>query len=184
MDAFIGEIRAFPYGFVPEGWFACSGQLISIAQWSALFSILGTTYGGDGRNTFGLPNLSDRLPNGMGTMPGGETYQWGREGGSQTVSLTVATMPKHRHQLTGASIKGVVGKLVTTPQPNICYLSNAILEPNTAPIRGNAYANDYDTAMNAHSISAEGQSLGHDNMMPFSVFRYCICWRGLYPSRS
>ncbi len=184
MDAFIGEIRAFPYGYVPEGWFSCSGQLIQIAEWSTLFSIIGTTYGGNGRSTFALPDLSDSLPNGMGTMPGGEYYPLGREGGAQTVTLTVATLPKHRHQLIGASIKGVVGKLVTTPIPNTCYLSNAIFEPTTAPVGGKAYANDYNTTMNAHSISTEGQSVGHENMMPFSVFRYCICWNGEYPRRS
>ena len=184
MDAFIGEIRAFPYGFVPEGWFACNGSLLQISQQSALFSIIGTTFGGNGYSTFGLPNLSDRVPNGMGTMPGGETYNWGRMGGAQEVALTVATIPTHRHQLTGASIKGVVGKLVTTPQPNICYLSNAILNATSSPVGGKAYNNSYNSTMNAHSISTQGQSQEHSNMMPYTVLRYCICWNGVYPTRS
>src|SRR4051794_23515172 len=105
-EPFLGEVRIFPFGFAPTGWAACNGQLLSIAQNTALFSLLGTTFGGDGRVTFGLPNLQGRLPLHAGQHPGGSQFYSGEEGGEETVLLNGAQLPVHTHALHASNQSG------------------------------------------------------------------------------
>ena len=103
-EPFIGQIQPLAFDFAPRGWARCDGQLLPISQNNALFSLLGTTYGGDGRITFALPNLQSRVPLKFGVRPGGGTYVLGEEGGSEQVTLTMSTMPEHNHLFIGTSL--------------------------------------------------------------------------------
>ncbi len=183
MDGYIGEVRALPYGFEPQGWMLCAGQFKSIMQFQALYSVIGTLYGGNGSTTFALPNLSARVPVSAGQRP--ETinvYNRGYIGGQSSVSLDYEHLPKHRHEVIGANIKGVIGKLVNTPVADTCYLSNAFDKTNNMLLY--AYGNDANCTMSSDSISLEGKSAPHNNMMPYLAFDYYICWDGRYPTRS
>lgn len=181
MDGYIGEVRPFPYGFAPRYWMRCEGQMLPVSQYSALFSIIGITYGGNGSTSFALPDLRYRVPNSSGQMIGGGSYSIGDKGGSETVPLLDRNLPPHKHQVIGANIKNAATKLVTTPQSGVCYLSNAFSHSGGL---GFAYANESNCTMDSDSISEEGQSLPHNNMMPYLVVSYCICIQGLYPHRS
>ena len=105
-DPFVAEIRMFPFNFAPSGWAACNGQLMPISQNTALFSLLGTTYGGDGRSTFGLPNLQGLAPMHPGQGPGLTAYQLGETGGSETVSLLQSEIPSHTHAMRTSAVDG------------------------------------------------------------------------------
>ncbi len=185
MDQYAGEIRVFPYKFIPEGWKQCWGQYLPIEQYQVLFAVIGTAYGGDGHTTFKLPNMLGRVPVGTGQRIGGSNYNLGNYGGYSQIILSEDSLPEHKHQIVGANIKNAASKLVTTPLSDTCYLSNAVVKipalprPSIMP----AYANSYNCTMNKGSISIEGGGQAHDNMMPYMEFVYCICVDGDYPPR-
>jgi microcystin-dependent protein len=169
---YVGEIRMFAGSFAPAGWAFCAGQLMPISENDTLFNLIGTTYGGDGQETFGIPNLQGRIPLHVGQGPGiSQSYQLGEMGGVESVTLTVQQTPNHTHALIGSSSIG------TDPTPNGDILaSSSILVPyvGIAP----------DATMAPNAIGVTGGSQPHDNMMPFLVVSFIISLFGIFPTQS
>jgi len=171
-EPFIGEVKIFGGNFAPRGWAFCNGQLLPISQNTALFSILGTTYGGDGRVTFALPNLQARFPLHQGAGPGLTPRTIGEVGGAASHTLSMAEMPQHTHQLFAsnsaatvlAPTLGVMAK-VTAPSPP--YHDAVSLAP-----------------MPPGSLSIAGGSQPHNNLQPFLVVNFIIAVQGIFPSRN
>ncbi|MDN4982122.1 tail fiber protein [Bradyrhizobium arachidis] len=171
-DPFVGEIRLFGFPRVPIGWFACNGQALPIAQYQVLYTVIGTTYGGDGVTTFNLPDLRGRVPIGQGQGPSLPPYTLGQPGGEETHTLIEAEMPIHSHALMSSTTVG------TTPTPGqTVHLATASAGELYAPI---ANVGTYDTM--AACVATAGNSVGHNNMMPTVVANYCICNEGIFPS--
>lgn len=165
---FLGEIRIFPYNFAPRGWAQCDGQLLSIAQNTALFSLLGTTYGGNGTTTFGLPELRGRVPMHRGQGPGLSNYDLGQISGTETVTLTQSNMPAHGH-LASAN-NGAAS--ATRPAGNF-------------PAGGGSYATASDgSTLNAAFIQNTGGNQPFNNIQPYLVLNFCIAQEGIFPSRN
>ncbi|MBU0675052.1 MAG: tail fiber protein [Proteobacteria bacterium] len=174
-EPFIAEIRIFPYIFAPRGWAYCDGQLVSIAQQTSLYSILGTIYGGDGYSNFALPNLQGRVPLGAGNGPGLTPQHLGDLGGSPTVALTTQQIPTHTHQMVA------VEEEVDNADPK-----DKEFATNKAG-RGawKAYGPAADlTPLASSAISQYGSGQGHENRMPYLTVSYCIAMEGVYPTRS
>lgn len=172
---YIGEIRAFAGSFCPRGWSEANGQLVDLANNSALFSLYGTIYGGDGQTTFALPDLRGRTNIEAGTGPGLTDVRIGTAGGAEQVTLTQSNLPGHNHILSARNDSGIL----TTPAGNLPA------QPNANGSLGNLYAATGPTAaMGPGTISATGQSLPHNNMAPYLVIKWCVAMEGLYPPRS
>jgi len=172
-EPFVGEIRMFAGSFAPRGWAFCDGQLLAVSQNDALFSLLGTIYGGDGRTTFGLPDMRGRIPVHMGTGPGLTPQRLGAKAGSERVTVTVNQTPSHSHlsQEYATSHKADSGD----PAGNIPARSVTI----------NPYASVMpDTSMAGSAISNSGGSQAHTNLMPFLCVHFIIALFGIYPSRN
>lgn len=170
---YIGEISMFAGNFAPRGWAFCDGQLLPIAQYSALFALLGTTYGGDGRTTFALPDLRGRAPIHAGTGPGLSERRLGSKAGQETTTLTVAQMPNHNH---GAyqSINTAEG---TQSTPTSGY-------PAKTGDGSHDYANATDAQATNVTVGNTGGGQAHDNMQPFLTINYIIALQGIFPSRN
>jgi len=168
-DPFIGEIQWFAGNFAPRGWAFCDGQLLPINQNQALFSILGTTYGGDGRTTFALPDLRSRAPLHRGQGPGLSNRNLGSKGGTETVTLSVAQMPAHTHT---AKAKNATG---TENVPNDRSLAN---------IRRGYSTDAADVAMDESTVGSAGGGQPVNNMQPYLGLNCIIALQGLYPSRN
>jgi microcystin-dependent protein len=168
---FVGEVRAFPFNFPPKGWAFCDGQLMSLSQNTALFSLLGTFYGGDGRSTFGLPNLKGNVAICSGQGPGLSLYDMGETGGSTTVTLLTSEMPMHSHSLKADSLNGPdnTGPTNAATSSPVAIYSDAI-----TPLTPFAPA----------ALSPNGSGLPHNNMMPYLVLNFCIALQGVYPPRT
>ena len=168
---FVGEIRMFAGNFAPQGWAFCDGQLLAVSQNDALFSLLGTIYGGDGRTTFGLPDLRGRLPIHPGTGPGLSPRRLGSKGGAEKVTLTVNQLPSHNHDFKGTN------DLAASPNPE----SNVVARSTTV----DAYIkNDVvNQSLNSTSLTHIGGSRDHTNLMPFLCVHFIIALYGIYPSR-
>ena len=170
-EPFTGEIRMFAGNFAPVGWANCDGQLLSVSQNDALFSLFGTIYGGDGRTTFGLPDLRGRVPIHQGQGPGLANRTLGGKSGSEQVTLTTQQMPSHNHPLQVSTANGAGAN----PGGNV-LAGSALLE---------GYADEIpDTPMSASAISPTGGSTAHNNMQPYQVIRFIVALFGIYPSRS
>lgn len=169
MDPFIGELRLFGFNFAPNGWALCNGQLMSISQNTALFSLLGTMYGGDGRTTFGLPDLRGRVPLAFGQGPGLTTRTQGEVGGVEAVTLTAATLAPHGHTVAASST-------ATTKNP-----SGAVPSVTAS---GAAYGTTGDLAMSPSMIGGGGSGQPHENMQPYVVLNWCIALVGIFPPRN
>lgn len=169
MEPFIGQIIMFAGNFAPRGWAMCDGQLMPITQNTALFSILGTTYGGDGRVNFGLPDLRGRFPLHPGSGPGLSPRWPGESGGVESVTIHPSQMPAHNHGISAAQTAGNVH------QPGGNFLA-------AAP--GESYATGGATsALNATSVAFSGGNEPHENMPPYMCIHFIICLEGIYPSR-
>jgi len=175
-EAFLGEIRIFAGNYTPAGWALCEGQLLPIAQNTALFSILGTMYGGDGKTNFALPDLRGRVVVAFGQGPGLSPYQQGQVGGAESEKLTAAQMPAHSHAV-GAT------EAATTNDPKGAVPAKAVgAGVTSAPhIYGAAPSG---TAMNASMIGASGGGQPVSVMQPYLVINYIIALQGIYPSRN
>ncbi|WP_425073095.1 phage tail protein [Sagittula sp. S175] len=174
-EPYIGEIRAFAGSFCPLGWSEANGQLLAIASNDALFSLYTTTYGGDGRTTFALPDLRGRSNIEMGDGPGLQPVRLGEKSGAEQVTLTVNQIPSHTHTLSAINDAGTQ----TTPAGNL------LAQPNTNGTTGNLYAPDTPSvSMGTGTISQTGQSQPHNNMAPYLVIKWCVAMQGIYPSRS
>lgn len=183
MEPFIGQVIMFGGTFAPRGWALCDGQLLAISQNEALFSILGTTYGGDGRTTFGLPDLRGRAALHEGSGPGLSTRRLGQKGGAQAVTLNTNTMPSHNH---GATASGTV--MVTEEDGTTNEVAGNSLANSTS---GNVYTADAANAtlhadtLNVNvNLAPNGGSSSHNNMPPFQCVHFIIALIGTYPSRS
>jgi microcystin-dependent protein len=171
VDPFLAEIRILPTNFAPRGWAACNGQLMAISQNTALFSLLGTTYGGDGKTTFALPNLQGQAPMQPGQGPGLSQYDLGETGGSPTVTLTAALTPGHGHSWMASAAPAQD----RTPSGEVFARASG----------GNLYTTDTSSvvplASNAIGSAPGGQP--HNNMQPYLTLNFCIALQGIYPSR-
>ncbi len=168
MDPFLGQLMLVPYNFAPRGWAFCNGQIMSIAQNTALFSLLGTTYGGNGQTTFALPDLRGRAALSAGQGPGLQNYNLGEMAGSESVTLISSQMPAHSH-LVGAS----TGSAQATPDGAF---------PGSD---GNTQIYDLaaSTTMNPQMIQPAGGSQAHENRQPYLVLNYIIALQGIFPTR-
>ena len=178
MDQFIGEIRAFPFNFAPKNWALCNGQLLAIASNTALFSIIGTYYGGDGKVTFGLPNLQGRVIVSPGQGPGLSEWVLGETQGSDNVTLLSAEIPVHSHQVIGMDNAG------TETAPNgTSYLTRDV-RGGTGTIQYMQTGGSPSAAMAPNTLLPSGGTLPHENRQPFLVLNYCIALQGEYPARN
>ena len=169
---FLAEIRIFTGNFAPRGWALCNGQLLPISQNTALFSLLGTTYGGDGKSTFALPNLQGMAPMFWGQGPGLTLHDIGENGGSQTVTLLNTEIPQHTHTYTGGS--GGRGN-VNTVAGNV---------NSDAPFQTNIYATATDGTVMSPGMLISPASQPHQNMQPFLTLNFIIALQGIFPSRN
>lgn len=170
-NPFVAEIRIFAGNFAPVGWALCNGQLLPISQNTALFSLLGTTYGGNGTSTFGLPNLQGRVPIHPGQGPGLSLYDLGESGGTETITLLASEMPAHNHTLESADTPGPL----SGPAGNVLARSAA----------GSAlYAGTPNTPMNPAALDPAGGGQPHNNMQPYLTLTYIIALQGVFPPRT
>lgn len=169
-EPFIGQLMLVPYNFAPRGWAFCNGQLLSIAQNTALFSLLGTTYGGDGVTTFALPDLRGRAALSSGQGPGLQNYDLGQVGGTETVTLTTAEMPAHNHGVSAVEDDAVAA-----------LPTNALLANITPAGYSSSPTN---TTMSPAMIQMAGRSLPHENRSPYLTLNYVIALEGIFPSRN
>ncbi len=179
-NPFVAELRIFPFNFAPKGWAMCAGQLMPISQNTALFSLLGTTYGGDGKSTFALPNLQGSAPLQQGQGPGLSLYDLGEIGGEQNVTLRTTEMPAHGHAV------NVDQGFGTTADPNNNLYMRGKFDDGMGHTGGvQVYDNVApDTAMGFNSVGIAGGGLPHNNMMPSLTLNFCIALQGVFPARS
>jgi microcystin-dependent protein len=164
-EPFLGSIIIFGGNFAPRGWAFCAGQLLPINQNTALFSLLGTTYGGNGQTTFALPDLRGRAPIGFGQGPGLSNYDLGQQGGVENVTLTIPELAAHTHTQPASTAEE------TTNRPS-----------NAFPAKGGVYAGTSDTTMGAGGATGGGQP--HENRQPYTAMNYIIALQGIFPSRN
>lgn len=174
MDPFVAEIRIFPFNFAPKGWAWCDGQLLPLSQNTALFSLLGTTYGGNGKSNFGLPDLQGRAPMQPGQGPGLSLHDLGEMGGSETVSLLESEIPSHSHALMATAEDGVQGSL--TPGTTLAKSVGGQLYQSTI--------NSNLTMMNFNALAPAGGDQPHNNLQPYLTFYFCIALQGVFPPRT
>ncbi len=169
-EPFLGEICLYPYNFAPRGWAFCNGQILSIAQNTALFSLLGTTYGGNGQTTFALPDLRGRVAVSSGQGPGLSQYDLGEVTGSETITLNQQQIPIHQHTV------AAIDDDATTGIPTNNLLAN---------IGAKGYSNKpANTQMNPTMIGGGGGNQPHPNIQPLLTLNYCIALEGIFPSRN
>lgn len=168
-DPFVAEIRIFPFNFPPKGWAFCTGKLMPISQNTALFSLLGTTYGGDGRSTFALPELQGNAPMHPGQGPGLSLHDLGEMSGSESVTLLISEIPSHSHTVSVANEPGAY----STPGNNLYGRANVY---NNAP--GGSVQ-----LMLPNVVGISGGSQPHNNMQPYLALNFCIALQGIFPPR-
>ena len=169
---FVGEIRMFAGNFAPNGWMFCEGATLPISENDVLFQLIGTTYGGDGEETFNLPNLASRIPIHMGTGPDGTTYQLGEMAGTEQETLTTQQIPNHTHPLTATQ---QIGNQASPAGLALAEMTGGIQEYIEAPTTGN---------MNAGAISPAGGSQPHENTQPFLCINFIISLFGVFPQQT
>lgn len=172
-EPFVGEICMFPFNFVPKGWAACNGQLLPLSQNTVLFSLLGTTYGGDGKSTFALPDLQGMVPIQSGQGPGLSLYDLGQTGGSETVTLLQSEIPAHSHTLQYGSTAGTQESPV-----------GQIWKDTAGRRGGSAYTSPGNAVMMSNeALKTTGGNSPHNNMQPYLTLHFCIALQGVFPPR-
>jgi microcystin-dependent protein len=170
MDPFVAEIRIFPFNFAPKGWAWCDGQLLPLSQNTALFSLLGTTYGGNGKSNFALPDLQGRAPMHPGQGPGLSLHDLGETGGSETVSLLESEIPSHSHSVVASQGDGTertpAGQLLAGGVGISAYQTPGGL-----------------TQLNDNALAPAGGDQPHNNLQPYLTFYFCIALQGVFPPR-
>lgn len=173
-DPFVAEIRIFPFNFAPKGWAWCDGQLLPLSQNTALFSLLGTTYGGNGKSNFALPDLQGRAPMFWGQGPGLSLHDIGETGGSETVSLLESEIPSHPHSMrvsTDPADNNVPnGRMIAKSGGR----GNNMFIPTTSPLN----------PMNDQTLAPAGGDQPHNNMQPYLTLYFCIALQGVFPPRT
>ena len=180
MEPFIGQIALFPITYAPANWADCDGRLIPIAQNQALYSLIGTAYGGNGTTNFAVPDLRGRAPVCFGVQPGGGNYLIGQRDGFEGVALTEETIPPHIHRMAATTNDG------TANSPGGKLLANVIGGTLNESFSGWIYYQDQPgpgTRLSDQSVASAGGSKAHNNMQPSLVLRYCISLGGIYPQR-
>jgi microcystin-dependent protein len=186
-DQFVGEIRLFPFNFAPVGWALCQGQLLPISQNTALFSLLGTMYGGNGTSNFALPDLRGRLSLSFGQGPGLTLRTQGTIGGEESIALTAPTMPAHTHVLTAGGTlyaKNAAGDsqspvgTIPAQESSGATATYSSATPDASMRAGGVVFGGQATA------STTGSGIGHENRQPYLTLNYCIALSGVFPSRS
>jgi microcystin-dependent protein len=172
-DPFVAEIRIFPFNFAPKGWAFCDGQLLPLSQNTALFSLLGTTYGGNGKSNFALPDLQGRAAMHPGQGPGLSLHDLGETGGSETVTLLESEIPAHSHTM--MSVGGFAGSN-NDPTGGVLAKGDAGLNPYN-PNNANI------VMMSPMTIAPAGGDQPHNNMMPYLTLNFCIALQGVFPPR-
>lgn len=172
-DPFLAEIRIFPFNFAPRGWAFCDGQILPISQNTALFSLLGTTYGGDGRSNFGLPDLQGRAPMHPGQGPGLSLHGLGETGGSETVTLLESEIPAHSHGLMASTQPGEDS--APNPGEGLARSVGASLYQNIT--------NADIVQLSASALAPAGGDQPHNNMQPYLTLTFCIALQGIFPPR-
>jgi len=180
MDPYLGEIKLFTGNYAPAGWHICDGSMLSISQYQALYAVLGTKFGGDGVNTFGVPDLQSRLPVGQGAGTGLTPRTLAQSGGSETITLATENLPLHTHPLTASTV--TTGSVKA---PNNNYLG-VLTVSNTAFNTPIGYIPDATTGLTKvtladGTVSYEGGSQAHNNIMSYMVLNYIICLIGIFP---
>jgi microcystin-dependent protein len=173
MDPFVGQLLLVPYNFAPKGWAFCAGQIMAISQNTALFSLLGTTYGGDGKSTFALPNLQGMIPIGSGQGPGLSLYDLGQTGGADSVTLLTTEIPAHTHIAESMGGRGTT--TATSPIGNFLADGVADYAPANSPV---------NSSLNPQAVSVIGSSAPHNNLMPYLTLNWIIALQGVFPARS
>ena len=171
-DPFVAEIRIFPFNFAPKGWAWCDGQLLPLSQNTALFSLLGTTYGGNGKSNFALPDLQGRAPMHPGQGPGLSLHDLGETGGSETVTLLESEIPAHTHTLRASSDDADLQ--IPGPSFSIAKSTGQALFSTTATLVGLA----------PEALAPAGGDQPHNNMQPYLTFYFCIALQGVFPPRT
>ena len=174
MDPFVAEIRIFPFNFAPKGWAFCDGQILPLSQNTALFSLLGTTYGGDGKSNFALPNMQGNAPMHPSQGPGLSPHDLGETGGSDTVTLLQSEIPSHAHMVTSA----INPALLAVPSPNVSLARSRTV---------NAYQSNATqnlVSMSPQALAPAGGDQPHNNLMPYLTLNFCIALQGVYPPRT
>ncbi len=183
-DPFIGQIQAFGFNFAPRGWAFCSGALLPISQNTALFSLLGTIYGGDGRTTFQLPDLRGRSPMNEGTGPGLPNFRIGQRGGAQEVTLITSQIPSHNH-VASTTTQTQVGVSNSNGGESIANGQVIANHPGAFSEEGSQGTGLAGvTSTSTTTLAQAGGSQSHNNMQPFLALNYCIALEGTYPSRA
>lgn len=170
-DPFVAEIRIFPFNFAPKGWALCNGQILPLSQNTALFSLLGTTYGGDGKSNFALPNMQGRAPMHPGQGSGLSLHDLGEMAGSETVTLLQTEIPGHSHSLVASASDGIF------TQPSGQQFAQGV----GVQVWGTVAPN---TQLDPHALAPAGGSLPHNNMQPYLTLNFCIALQGVYPPRT
>jgi microcystin-dependent protein len=172
-DPFVAEIRIFPFGFAPKGWAFCDGQLLPISQNTALFSLLGTTYGGDGKSTFALPDLQGNAPMHPGQGQGLSLRDLGETGGAESITLIVSEIPFHPHTM----------QAFATPADLKEPQAGAVLTRNNNGAIFNTTISNF-VQMAPQALTPAGGSLPHNNMQPYLTLSFCIALQGVFPPRT
>jgi microcystin-dependent protein len=172
VDPFVAEIRIFPFNFAPKGWAFCDGQLIAISQNTALFSLLGTTYGGDGKSTFALPDFQGRVPMHPGQGPGLTLHDLGEAAGSDSVTLIESEMPLHAHALVASTQPGE--DPIATGESLARSVGASLYQPSNARL----------VTMSPNAVSSVGGNQPHNNLQPYLTLSFCIALQGVFPPRS
>jgi microcystin-dependent protein len=174
-DPFVAEIRIFPFNFAPRGWAFCDGQLLPLSQNTALFSLLGTTYGGDGKSNFALPDLQGSVPMHPSQGPGLSQHFLGEQSGVETVTLLTSEIPLHAH---------TVGRALDALGDSMTPVNNIWAQTGSVRVAVNSYHPGPPTgAMKADVIQPTGGSLPHNNMQPYLTLNFCIALQGVFPAR-
>lgn len=173
-EPFLGEVKLFSFDRIPRGWLACNGALLQIRLYQALFTLVGVTYGGDGRTTFGIPDLRGRVATGATSTSSGDVTHLGAAGGQEKVTLVTNNIPAHNHHLMVSvdpgNASGVAGSVYASPQTPT---QENMYAPPSVPM----------VTIGANSLQSAGGSVAHENMQPYTVLTYCIAAEGIYPIR-
>jgi microcystin-dependent protein len=174
-NPFVAEIRIFPFNFAPKDWAFCDGQIMSISQNTALFSLLGTTYGGDGKSNFALPNMQGSAPMHPGQGPSLSLHDLGETGGTDTVQLIQSEIPQHSHTMMAANFPADQ----STPSP-----ARALARSVNAAAYVSGASQSTFVQMNDNMLAPTGGDQPHNNLMPYLTLNFCIALQGVYPPRT
>jgi microcystin-dependent protein len=183
-NPFVAEIRIFPFNFAPRGWAFCAGQLLPLSQNTALFSLLGTTYGGDGKSNFALPNMQGNVPVHTGSSqpgPGLSVYDLGEETGVDFITVLTSEMPVHTHNY---FVNASNGTVATVQNSQFAKGFKGNFQSNVAAKMYSTTAGQPTTMLNPSALSVAGGSQPHNNMMPYLTLNFCIALQGVFPPRT